>query len=132
MRRGSGHGIASLALSRRVPAVSFLAPAAPPGPCFARAAPRSHRSTRLLLSGLVLNAFFSAVILISFARRANPIHRRPALDDGNGVRRDLDGCDRADVAPVVAMTILAFMAKTCDSWRLAKKTRGRAAWKWSD
>lgn len=48
--------------------VAFLGAIAATGAVFALARRREHTDpTRLLLSGLVLNAFFSAVILISFA-----------------------------------------------------------------
>src|SRR5438132_3615547 len=51
-----------------VPLVAFGGACAAPGAVFLLARRREYTDpTRLLLSGLVLNAFFSAVILISFA-----------------------------------------------------------------
>lgn len=54
-----------------VPLLAFAGAIAATGAVFALARRRDHTDpTRLLLSGLVLNAFFSAVILISFALSA--------------------------------------------------------------
>jgi iron complex transport system permease protein len=54
-----------------VPALAFAGAIAATAAVFALARRRDHTDpTRLLLSGLVLNAFFSAVILISFALSA--------------------------------------------------------------
>src|SRR5687768_6377289 len=55
-----------------VPLLAFAGAIAATAAVFALARRRDHTDpTRLLLSGLVLNAFFSAVILISFALSAS-------------------------------------------------------------
>ena len=96
-----------------MPLVAFAGACGATAAVFLLARRRDHTDpTRLLISGLVLNAFFSAVILISFAlSRADRSHRRAALDDGDALRRDVDRtwpCWRR--CCVVAMIVLAFVA----------------------
>lgn len=95
-----------------VPLVSFLGACGATAAVFLLARRRDHTDpTRLLLSGLVLNAFFSAVILISFA-----LSREADLTAAlRWMMGTVSGATWTDVIVlssllVVAMTILAFMA----------------------
>ncbi len=71
--------------------VAFVGAIGATAAVFALARRRDHTDpTRLLISGLVLNAFFSAIILISFALSPQAdLTAALALDDGNALRREL-------------------------------------------
>jgi len=95
-----------------VPLVAFLGACGATAAVFLLARRRDHTDpTRLLLSGLVLNALFSAVILISFA-----LSREADLTAAlRWMMGTVSGATWTDVIVlssllVVAMTVLAFMA----------------------
>ena len=95
-----------------VPLVSFLGACGATAAVFLLARRRDHTDpTRLLLSGLVLNALFSAVILISFA-----LSREADLTAAlRWMMGTVSGATWTDVIVlssllVVAMMVLAFMA----------------------
>jgi iron complex transport system permease protein len=95
-----------------VPVVAFLGACGATAAVFLLARRREHTDpTRLLLSGLVLNAFFSAVILISFA-----LSRQADLTAAlRWMMGTLFGATWTSVALLVAllvaaMTVLAFLA----------------------
>jgi iron complex transport system permease protein len=102
--------VSALGLARvpaLVPLVAFIGACGATAAVFALARRREHTDpTRLLISGLVLNAFFSAIILVAFSLA-------PASDVSAALRwmmGTLFGAGWSDVAVVGTLLVLALIA----------------------
>jgi len=95
-----------------VPAVAFIGACAATAAVFALAQRREHLDpTRLLLSGLVLNAFFSAIILIAFAlSSANDVTAALRWMMGTFFGASWSDVVLVAVLLILALVVLAFVA----------------------
>jgi len=95
-----------------VPAIAFIGACAATLAVFALAQRREHLDpTRLLLSGLVLNAFFSAIILISFSMSsANDVTAALRWMMGTFFGASWNDVVLVAVLLLIALVVLAFIA----------------------